>query len=78
MTGIDRSTDRIASDSAQEFPPVLDLVPVLVGTLGLIAAGVDAAPGGGSDTVVALLRTLVGAAFLGVVTDASLTMSQIG
>jgi hypothetical protein len=72
MTGIDRAADRVASDDGPEFPPVLDLVPVLVGIVGLIAAGVDAAPDGGSDTVVALLRTLVGAAFLGVVTDAML------
>ncbi len=72
MTGIDRPGDRIGSDDAPEFAPVLDLVPVLVGVIGLIAAGVDAAPDGGFDMVVALLRTLVGAAFLGAVTDAML------
>jgi hypothetical protein len=72
MTGIDRPGDRIGSDDGPEFAPVLDLVPVLVGVIGLIAAGVDAAPDGGFDMVVALLRTLVGAAFLGAVTDAML------
>ena len=56
----------------REFPPVLDLVPVAFGVIGLVAAALDAAPGGGADAVVALLRTLVGAAFLGAVTDAML------
>ena len=51
-----------------QFAPRLDLVPVLVGSIGLVAAGVDA---GGPD-LVATLRTLIGAAFLGFVTDAML------
>jgi hypothetical protein len=51
-----------------EFPPVLDLVPVIVGTVGLLAAAVDA----GGNTSVAIIRTLVGAAFLGAITDAML------
>lgn len=72
MTGIDRGDSRADSDDGPEFPPVLDLVPVIVGVVGLIAAGIDAAPDGGFDTAVALLRTLVGAAFLGAVTDAML------
>lgn len=72
MTGIDRGADRVHDDDGPEFPPYLDLLPVAVGVVGLIAAGIDAAPDGGFDTVVALLRTLVGAAFLGAVTDAML------
>ena len=40
--------------------------------LGGIAAAIDAAPDGGWDVFVSLLRTLVGAAFLGSVTDAML------
>ena len=73
MTGIDRSAvDDATSQDGAEFPPVLDLLPVAFGVVGLVAAGLDAAPGGGSDTVVALLRTLVGAVFLGAVTDAML------
>lgn len=72
MTGIDRSVEEPADVTGPEFPPVLDLVPVAFGVVGLVAAAVDAAPGGGADTVVSLLRTLVGAAFLGVVTDAML------
>ncbi len=51
-----------------EFPPSLDLVAPLVGSVGLVAAGMAA---GGPD-VLAVARTLVGAAFLGVVTDAML------
>ena len=76
MTGIDRSvSDAAGSDSRRrgpEFPPILDLIPVLVGIVGLVAAAVDAAPDGGADTAVSVLRTLVGAAFLGAVTDAML------
>ena len=74
MTGIDRSVPVSSpqADGRREFPPILDLVPVAIGLVGLVAAAIDAAPGGGSDTAVALLRTLVGAAFLGAVTDAML------
>jgi hypothetical protein len=79
MTGIERSprvgTPRSGPTAAgespsaeREFPPVLDLVPALIGAIGLVAAGVDA----GGNTLVAVLRTLVGAAFLGSVTDAML------
>ena len=66
MTGIDRDTKVKAAGA--EFPPVLDLVAPVLGVLGLVAGAVDA---GGNDAV-ALLRTLVGAAFLGAVTDAML------
>ncbi len=76
MTGIertvDRTTDRADASGGKEFPPVLDLIPVIVGVIGLTAAAVDAAPDGGVSTAVSILRTLVGAAFLGVVTDAML------
>jgi hypothetical protein len=50
------------------FDPRLDLVPAMVGVVALVAAGIDA---GGND-LVATLRILVGAAFLGFVTDAML------
>jgi hypothetical protein len=73
MTGIDRTVDAGAGDADRaEFPPILDLLPVAVGLVGLIAAAIDAAPDGGADTAVSLLRTVVGAAFLGAVTDAML------
>jgi hypothetical protein len=72
MTGIDRGERVVADRRGPEFPPVLDLVPGLVGAVGLVAAALDAAPDGGADTAVSLLRTLVGALFLGAVTDAML------
>jgi hypothetical protein len=53
---------------ALESPPVVDLVAPAFGAIGLVAAGLAA---GGND-VLAVVRTLVGAAFLGAVTDAML------
>jgi hypothetical protein len=50
------------------FAPLLDLVAPTIGVVGLVAAGIGA---GGND-VVAVIRTVVGAAFLGAVTDAML------
>ena len=47
---------------------MLDLVPVAVGTVGLVAAALDA----GGNSFVSLVRTLAGAAFLGALTDAML------
>jgi hypothetical protein len=75
MTGIERSVDARAEAASapevsrtREFPPGLDLVPVVCGLVGLIAAGVDT----DANLAVSLLRTLSGAAFLGAVTDAML------
>lgn len=74
MTGIDRQVapDRTADVDAPtghpEFDPVLDLVPALIGAVGLIAAALDA----GGNTAVALLRTLIGAAFIGAISDGML------
>ena len=80
MTGIERAVEDSAVDdvstptvgtspeSPAEFPPILDLVPAIVGAIGLVAAAVDA----GGNTSVAIIRTLVGAAFLGAITDAML------
>jgi hypothetical protein len=48
-----------------------DLVAPVVGLLGLLVAAVDAASGT-SDTIVSLLRIVVGTAFLGAVSDAML------
>jgi len=67
MTGIERN--RTGPDvAAPEFPPVLDLLAPAIGVVGLVAAGVDA----GDPALLAVARTLVGAAFLGAVTDAML------
>jgi hypothetical protein len=71
MTGIDRTVDEHDDDrppTGPEFPVVLDLVPVVIGTVGLIAAALDA----GGNPAVALARTLVGAAFIGAISDAML------
>jgi hypothetical protein len=67
MTGIDRDEPTFDAD-APEFPPVLDLVAPVIGTIGLVAAGVAA----GDPAWLSVARMLVGAAFLGSVTDAML------
>jgi hypothetical protein len=70
MTGIER-TVAVADPSApprREFDPRLDLIAPVVGAVGLVAAGFAA---GGNDAL-AVARTLAGAAFLGVITDAML------
>jgi hypothetical protein len=67
MTGIERQrAERDAS--AAEFPPVLDLLAPAVGLVGLVAAGVAA----GDPAPLSVVRVVVGAAFLGAVTDAML------
>jgi hypothetical protein len=70
MTGIDRASSENAAEGV-EFNPWLDLVPVAVGVIALVAAGIGAADSG-SSALVSVLRVLVGAAFLGAVTDAML------
>ncbi|MPY94963.1 MAG: hypothetical protein GEV08_18465 [Acidimicrobiia bacterium] len=67
MTGIDRAAPSHDS-SLPEFPPALDLVAPAVGALACVAAALDA----GGPPPLAIARTLVGAAFLGAVTDAML------
>jgi hypothetical protein len=67
MTGIDRRADGPDPD-VPEFPPALDLVAPLVGIPGLIAAGIAA----GDPALLSVARVLVGAAFLGSITDGML------
>ena len=67
MTGIDREEQRF-DRSVPEFPPRLDLIAPAIGLIGLVAAGIDA----GSPEWLSVLRMVVGAAFLGAVTDAML------
>ena len=67
MTGIDREEQQF-DKTAAEFPPILDLVAPAIGLVGLVAAGIDA----GSPAWLSVLRLVVGAAFLGAVTDAML------
>ncbi len=67
MTGIDRAEQRF--DRTQpEFPPVLDLIAPAVGLIGVVAGGLDA----GDPAALAVARTVIGAFFLGAVTDAML------
>lgn len=63
-----RSSDGSERDQVGEFPPLLDLLPVAIGLIGLVAAAVDT----DANVTVALVRTLAGALFLGAVTDAML------
>jgi hypothetical protein len=56
------------SEEEAEFPPVLDLVAPVVGAVGLVFAGAHT----GGPHLLGVVRTLVGAAFLGAVTDAML------
>ena len=84
MTGIDRDR-RTFDDSVSEFPPALDLVAPALGLIALVAGGLDAGEytageavaqastaAGTVKTTTAAARTLVGALFLGAVTDAML------
>jgi hypothetical protein len=69
MTGIQRpGAPPPGMTMGPEYPPQLDLLPVVVGVVGLFAAALDA----GGSPAVAVLRTLAGAAFLGSITDAML------
>jgi hypothetical protein len=67
MTGIDRRPDGPDAD-LPEFPPALDLVAPLLGLPGLVAAGVAA----GDPWPLSVARVLVGAAFLGAISDGML------
>ena len=67
MTGIDREEQRF-DHGLPEFPPVLDLIAPAVGLIGVVAGGLDA----GDPAALAVARTVVGAFFLGAVTDAML------
>ncbi len=67
MTGIDKDAQRF-DRNVPEFPPGLDLLAPLLGLVALVAAGIDA----GDPVLLALARTLVGAMFLGAVSDAML------
>lgn len=67
MTGIDREPAE-RSVEVPEFPPVLDVPPFVLGLIGLVAAGIAA----GDPMWLSVARTVVGALFLGAVTDAML------
>lgn len=58
----------VARRRDQSFPPALDLLAPAAGLVGLAAAGIDA----GDPPALSVARTLVGALFLGSVSDAML------
>jgi hypothetical protein len=70
MTGIDR--EPAAKDDGPEFDPNLDLIAPIIGAIGIVAAAVAASSGTDTSEWLAIARFLVGAAFLGAVTDAML------
>ena len=51
---------------------MLDLVPAVIGAVGLVAAALAAVDGTSADTMVALVRTLVSAAFIGAISNSML------
>jgi hypothetical protein len=67
MTGIDRRPAG-PDPGVPEFPPRLDLLAPLLGLPGLVAAGIAA----GDPALLSVARTLVGAAFLGSISDGML------
>ena len=68
VTPADISGGGGGGEDVKEFPPALDLLAPVFGTVGLVAAALHA----GGPAPVALLRTLAGAVFLGSVSDAML------
>lgn len=67
MTGIEREA-RIKDESGPEFDPRLDLIAPVFGFLGIVAAGFSA----GDPVWLQTARLLIGALFLGAVSDAML------
>lgn len=67
MTGIERDADG-PDPNVAEFRPGLDLVAPLVGTIGLVAAALDA----GGPPLLSIARVFAGAALFGAVSDAML------
>jgi len=67
MTGIDREEQRF-DKSADEFPPVLDLITAGLGMLAVLFGSIAA----GDPMALSVFRGITSALFLGVVTDAML------
>jgi hypothetical protein len=67
MTGRARPVT-VTEASSREFPPVLDLAAPVIGAVGLVAAGIA----DGGPWLLAVARTITGAALFGAVTDAML------
>ena len=67
MTGIEREAAE-KDTNVREFDPRLDLIAPILGFIGVVAAGLEA----GGPAWLAVSRFVVGALFLGAVTDAML------
>ncbi len=67
MTGIDRA-EMTFDSSVPEFPPRLDLIAPAIGLIGVVAGGAVS----GGPVWLGIARAVVGAAFLGAVSDAML------
>lgn len=67
MTGIEREA-RDKDTSVAEFDPRLDLIAPVIGMIGVVASAIDA----GSPAWLSVARFVVGALFMGAVTDAML------
>ena len=67
MTGIEREAAQ-KDTKVREFDPRLDLIAPIIGFVGVVAAGLEA----GGPAWLAVARFVVGALFLGAVTDAML------
>lgn len=67
MTGIDKPEERF-DKFAPEFPPYLDIIAPIFGIIAVIAGGIEAT----GPASLGVPRTLVGAFFLGSVTNAML------
>jgi hypothetical protein len=70
MTGASRpsTVTEVSETRRREFPPALDLAAPVIGVVGLVAAGLA----DGGPWLLAVVRTLTGAALFGAVTDAML------
>jgi hypothetical protein len=68
VVSVRRRAEQRFDRSRTEFAPALDLVAPIVGVVGLVAAGTNA----GDPAALSIARAIVGAAFLGAVTDAML------
>ena len=65
MTGIEREA-KTKDGNIKEFNPVMDLIPPLVGLVGLVLVGIF------ENTLLDVSRIVIGALFMGAVTDAML------
>ena len=71
MTGIDKEEERF-DKNAPEFPPVLDAIAPIFGFVAVVAAGVDSTQLSDQPVWLGVARIVVGAFFLGAVSDAML------